>query len=57
MVENARQAERIEDIKLAANYAKEMLEDLLYELELIDAGKDARTVKSIIRRIEDWQNE
>lgn len=56
MVENARKAERIEDIKLEATHARLMLEELLYELEVIDAVKDARTVKSIIRKIEDWQN-
>lgn len=48
--------EQIEELKEEANVAKDRLIRIMYELEDIGAIREARSLETIIEKLEIWQN-
>lgn len=48
--------EQIEELKEEANVAKDRLIKIMYELEDIGAIREARSLETIIEKLEIWQN-
>ena len=48
--------DQIEELKEEANVAKDRLIKIMYELEDIGAIREARSLETIIEKLEIWQN-